>query len=246
MGSPKDPQKREEWISNLRAAGLGKRHTASTKAKMSQAHKGRKSRKHTHESKVKMSLAHMGKKLSPETRAKMSAARIGVKFTPEHRANMSLSFRGKRGKKLTEKHKHNISKGLARAVVLGRRNIRYTRWFHGHLYSAKNDKMFYFRSSWEARAMLCLEFDPDVKAYRAEPFALPYNDVEGKARHYVPDLLVEYCDGRIVLVEVSATYRVKKKAPKIKAGHVWAERVGAKFVVWLLNDVEKMERRLAG
>jgi len=81
-------------------ARKGKKHTPETRAKMSEAHKGRlspmKGRRHTPETRAKISEAHKGKKHTPETRAKISEAlkgRLspmkGRRHTPETRAKMS-------------------------------------------------------------------------------------------------------------------------------------------------------------
>ena len=108
----------------------GRRHTPETKAKMSEARKGKNhpnyGKKLSPETKAKMSEAkkgknhpNYGKKLSPETKAKMSAAQkgkkhpnYGKKLSPETKAKMSAARKGNKnpsyGKKLSSEHRTKL------------------------------------------------------------------------------------------------------------------------------------------
>jgi hypothetical protein len=61
---------------NSRANGLGKRHTAETKAKIAAANRGKR---HTAETKARWSIARRGRRLTDETKARMSIAQLGNK-----------------------------------------------------------------------------------------------------------------------------------------------------------------------
>ena len=61
---------------------LGKKHSQSTKDKLSRIRRGKPS-------KLK------GRKLSIEFRNKLSKSRLGIKFSPEHKKNLSISHKGK-------------------------------------------------------------------------------------------------------------------------------------------------------
>lgn len=112
-----------EWY-NLCDGGLsgaGYRHTEETKAKISEASKGRKhtdeakrknsevnkGRKHTDEHRKNRSESMKGKKLSEEHKKKMSDAHKGKKRSSEDRAKMSEAAKGK---PKSEEHKLNMSK----------------------------------------------------------------------------------------------------------------------------------------
>lgn len=90
---------------------LGVIHTTETRARMSNAHKGRKKspehaakvaesnrgRKRSAETKAKLSAIHKGKKLSAETIAKIVATKIGVRLSDEHKAKLSEAARKRSG-----------------------------------------------------------------------------------------------------------------------------------------------------
>lgn len=75
----------------------GMRHSAKTRAKMSESQKGLgKGRKQSAETIGKKRLAMMGHKTSEETRAKISAAQKGRKQSPEAIAKMIISNTGRK------------------------------------------------------------------------------------------------------------------------------------------------------
>lgn len=80
---------------NLREGGHGGgRHSEETKAKISLAKKGTRSRlgaKLSDETKAKIAASHRGLKASEETRRKLSVLKTGTKKSPETRAKMSKS-----------------------------------------------------------------------------------------------------------------------------------------------------------
>ena len=77
---------------------LGKKHSAATHAKISEARMGKK---RTVATRAKISEARMGKKCTAATRAKISEAKMGKKRTAATHAKMSEA---KMGKKHSAKH----------------------------------------------------------------------------------------------------------------------------------------------
>lgn len=78
------------------ASNKGVKYSDESKAKMSAASKGRKSRlghKNTPEANALVAAARRGKKMSDETKAKIAAIHLGRKLSPEHRAKMSAALR---------------------------------------------------------------------------------------------------------------------------------------------------------
>src|SRR5437763_786047 len=83
----------------------GRTLSPETRAKISQALKGKPRKPHSPETRARMSEAHKGKSHSPETRAKISAAKKGEPhkpLTPEHRARMSEAQQ----RRWSERRKH--------------------------------------------------------------------------------------------------------------------------------------------
>jgi hypothetical protein len=110
-------------ISKFAGTCLGITRTLETRAKMSEAQKGRK---HSPETRAKISAARAGRTAGPETRAKISESlrgherTVGYKHTPEAKANMSAALVGNtnsRGHKRTLETKAKMS-----AAQMGNRN----------------------------------------------------------------------------------------------------------------------------
>lgn len=73
-----------------------------------------------------------------------------------------------------------------------------------------------FESSLERDALIRLDFDVAGRTIRSQPFTIEYL-VEGRARRYTPDILVEFCEHEITPVTV---IEVK---PKAVLEERWAE-----------------------
>ncbi len=67
-----------------------------------------------------------------------------------------------------------------------------------------------FRSGWELLYMQWLDAESTVKSYQYEGVIVPYiNNVRsGKIRRYWPDFIVEYTDGRRIMVEIKPKKRL--------------------------------------
>lgn len=95
--------------------GEGGMLTAEIRAKISEAHKGKK-KSPEHCAKIGVSKKgenhpNFGKKLSPETRSKIGAAHKGKKLSPEHRAKISEVQKGKKLSPETRAKLSELSKG---------------------------------------------------------------------------------------------------------------------------------------
>ena len=88
-------------ISEAKMGKKGKKHSAATRAKISEAMMGKKGKKHSAATRAKMSETRMSKKHSAATRAKISETRMGKKNSAATRAKMSEA---KMGKKHSAKH----------------------------------------------------------------------------------------------------------------------------------------------
>jgi hypothetical protein len=70
----------------------------------------------------------------------------------------------------------------------------------GSIYLAKLDREVFYESGVERQFLSMLDRAPDVKSFVEQPCAIQY-DFEGP-KTYHPDVLVEFVDGRLMLVEV--------------------------------------------
>jgi hypothetical protein len=66
-----------------------------------------------------------------------------------------------------------------------------------------------FESFAEHSLLMQLDRDPQVTDYASQPETLAFIDEGGKTRHYTPDFLVWYADGRQALHEVTRTERAE-------------------------------------
>jgi hypothetical protein len=78
-------------------------------------------------------------------------------------------------------------------------NLKYVT---GEFYSAKNKAHMTYRSSYELKFLQTLESNDDVERYASECFTLPYINISGVRKTYIPDLLVVYKSGKIDICEI--------------------------------------------
>lgn len=77
----------------------------------------------------------------------------------------------------------------------------------GKFFSIKMNVMLWFESLLEESLMYLLDFDPDVKRFKEQPFHIRYIH-DGKKRRYTPDLFVERPDEKQI-IEVKLKKKVK-------------------------------------
>lgn len=93
----------------------------------------------------------------------------------------------------------------------------------GKYVSTKMKVEMTYRSGWELRFFMYLDSLPEVVAFYSEPFKIPYvaNKTTGRTRNYIPDLLIEYADKK-VLLEIKPKNKLTKRI-NIKKFHVARE-----------------------
>lgn len=121
-----------------------------------------------------------------------------------------------------------VSKRIAEMYVNGE-----FLWADGKRKSAKMNKTFIYRSSWEKTFMELLDSDGDVVEWDYEPFFIRY-EFEGKSRRYVPDFLVMRTDGSVTMYEVKPTalHDFPKNAAKFEAARKMCQENGWQFKTW--------------
>jgi DNA-directed RNA polymerase subunit RPC12/RpoP len=111
--------------------------------------------------------------------------------------------------------------------------------------STKMKKDFHFNSSWEQTVYELLDTDYEVMAFEAEPFEIDYIH-NGKARKYIPDILVLFVDGHRELWEIKpanqtslginqAKWSAAEKACKVR---------GWKFVTVTETVISKLKKKV--
>lgn len=180
---------------------------------------------------------------SKETRERISKARRGVKDAPAVAASKRAQLLAVSGwsKGLTSQtdervaHQRDASaKAMRTPEFRERASVRmaglvasgkhFERGFH---LSPKAGKIYYM-SSWELERYLELDAAPQVLNYRRPGLSIPY-EWESQRRRYVPDTLIQYSDGVLVLEEVKSTWYAKcdpRTGAKLAAGANFAASQG--------------------
>jgi hypothetical protein len=150
----------------------------------------------------------------------------------EHRRKLNkarwsiLENREKQGQRMTNLWKDSSFRG--------KQNRRSRPWsgITGYFKSSKIGYVLY-RSSWELAAYELLDRDDLVKKYIAEPFAIEYTHND-KTANYYPDLLVEYTDGRLELIEIKPKGLIQDPVvrSKFKAACAYCKLHEIRFKVW--------------
>ena len=70
--------------------------------------------------------------------------------------------------------------------------------YHQGFYEIKNPDKYIgdptkciYRSSWELKFMMYLDFEPNIKKWGCEVMTIPYQDEKGKFHRYYPDFYIE-------------------------------------------------------
>jgi len=91
-----------------------------------------------------------------------------------------------------------------------------------------------YDSDLERQMMVKLEEDPAVKKWmKRHGISIPWIDGQKHQRRYVPDFIVEYSDGRKVIIEVKDPSRVDSDEVqrKRKAAEIWCKKRGMEYVM---------------
>lgn len=107
---------------------------------------------------------------------------------------------------------------------------------HGEYRNSKKSPWSFerYQSNLECRMMDRLEKDPHVvKWMKRHGITIPWIDGQKHQRRYVPDFLVEYEDGKKVIIEVKDPSRldsddVKRKR---KAAEMWCKQRNMEYIV---------------
>lgn len=114
-------------------------------------------------------------------------------------------------------------------------------WKRGRHLSPKVGEV-YFMSGWEERRFNDLDRDPQVVTYVVHPCVIPYS-WNGRRYRYIPDILIQYENGDVVLEEIKPRNIVEvdrarkgKVTAKIEAGNEYAQAQGWIWRVFWYNS----------
>jgi len=105
---------------------------------------------------------------------------------------------------------------------------------HGDFWNPKKSPYNYerFQSDLERKMMVRLEADHNVKKWmKRHGITIPWIDNQKHQRRYVPDFIVEYDDGRRVIIEVKDPSRMDSNdvQRKRKAAEMWCKQRGMEY-----------------
>jgi len=115
----------------------------------------------------------------------------------------------------------------------------------GYFMSIKNNSRFFYRSGWELETYEGLEQLNEVVSFKAEAIKIPYF-YKGRQRNYIPDLVVQFNDGRIEIWEIKPTNQTifEKNKAKWAAAKVYCEARGWKFIVQTEKGMRELQFRV--
>jgi hypothetical protein len=136
--------------------------------------------------------------------------------------------------------KERQSRNLSQRILNGTFNPFAKKFKTGYFYSEKNQKDLYYRSSYELKAYQMLEQMSLVNIYETEPFRIPYKDMKGVTRNYIPDILIIYEDGMRELVEVKPENLLKDETIQIKteSAKQYCKANNMSFNIWTEKFLE--------
>ena len=107
---------------------------------------------------------------------------------------------------------------------------------HGEFWNPKKSPYNFerFQSDLERRMMVRLDADPSVRKWmKRHGISIPWIDVQKHQRRYVPDFIVEYDDGRRVIIEVKDPSRIDSNdvQRKRKAAEMWCKQRGMEYEI---------------
>lgn len=111
-------------------------------------------------------------------------------------------------------------------------------------FSLKANKLLKSRSGWEYAYFQYLDNNQDVKSYEYESLKIPYlsNKKSGKIRNYIPDFIITYFDGTVLIVEIKPKRFLEKLQIKKKliAAKEYAEKNKIQFKVLTEDDLNAL------
>lgn len=172
---------------------------------------------------------HVGHLHTEEHKEYMSKLMTGRVVTWKDKISASHWSKNKElRKKIIENHSAHMAELIAQGKLLPHKN----RGFKYGSYVKKSGEIEYYRSSYELERMIQLDNDSSVINWTVKHgIRIPYT-INGIKKNYLPDFLIEYANGRIVLEEVKGYIKDKEiHQKKVEAASVWVEQKNYEYVI---------------
>jgi hypothetical protein len=181
-----------------------------------------------------------GRKFTQEHKDKLRLAKLG---TTQSEATLQKRFewrKHRRPKPFSAQARANCSTGAIKRIL--KYGLPYNKNRVEYFDSMKMGKRILCRSGWEKLVYQQLEKDPCVTSYWVESFTIPYV-FEGSTHQYLPDVLVEWCNGYQELLEIKPAFKLKEKKTmaKIEAATTYAMRRGWGFNIVDEKDIAELK-----
>ena len=123
----------------------------------------------------------------------------------------------------------------------GKKKARKPKFRDGYFESKKNNANLHYRSGYECEVYELLEQDEEIKSFSVEPYKVPYLH-NGEWHEYVPDLRVNFHDGRVEIWEIkpSTQTNLPQNKDKWRAIKPYAEGLGWEFKVITETEIGKL------
>ena len=120
---------------------------------------------------------------------------------------------------------------------------RKTNFKTGYFTSKKNNKALYFRSNFECEFYKILEKKTDVVRYNAECLEIEYY-FNGTVHRYIPDILVEYTNGKKQVWEIKPKNQTKlpRNLAKWQAANEYCRKRNWEFMVLTEKGLKIMKK----
>lgn len=197
---------------------------------------------------------------SPEKRVKSGKAGVklrGIPKSSEYKEKLAKSLTGKKFHSLeTKKRMSILRKGVRKSInhilkiqqAINKRVDSGTHKYptnpkfkHGFYTSTKTGQVEYYDSSYELRRFKVLDSSSLVKLWtKKHKIRIPYFDLTKKRiRRYIPDILVEYEDGRFFLEETKGyVFNSLNFETKCSVARVYCKSRGIEYRVIFESDLD--------
>jgi hypothetical protein len=181
---------------------------------------------------------------TPERAKKISTSLTGKSKSEEHRKKISENMSVYWGKE-----ENRARQSLRQAECVKNGMLTKATRIHDYYDNPKksSSSTLYYRSLFELNVINHLENSSDVVKYAFEPYRIEYLH-DDKMRNYVIDCLIEYQDGRKVIVEIKPSCHLlhPKNQAKFYAAEIFARKNGYLFEIWTEKTHSFLSSKLPG
>lgn len=127
----------------------------------------------------------------------------------------------------------------------GKKKTRKPKFRDGYHVSTKTGASLHYRSGYECEVYELLDEDTEVVSFDAEPFKIPYI-FEGEWHDYIPDIRINFTDGKVEIWEVkpSSQTDLPKNKAKWAAMSAYADKLGWIFMVITETGMGRLRSRI--